>query len=324
MDAAHVHPPKMPAADYKSVLYKASSDTGEAASQGRLFRKALIFFFSYVPWAMVYGGAVVLDVLRMKAANAGFFEWQKLAAMWVSLVAYLIYATGVMGAVLAKFLLWLLTLMDVGIFAFHALNAISIFWVNSLYSFCTPTLQARIRLIGQTPILNGKAGVFNFLHTTNLGSVSLLDWYTYVDLASMLIPVGLTLLATVKYLKLPKGVHALGGEECISNAWTPTQHAMLAFAVVLLFLGLPGAPLGLWVLLSLGGWWIYGKTKRPAGLNAEPRLVKSLINLNRAPAPSSSPVPRAPRPPANSAAAHLSGGSLTDFEEHNNPTPPAN
>ena len=233
------------------------ADTGESQRAGRMVRWASTWVVKILVGVTAFSGGNVLDLLRMESASMEFLSWRRLFLIWASLVGYLGWACGAPGAFIAYFLFSIGGLIGGFNLALIALHMCSFPWINGLLStFCSPASAVRFVLIKKS--FGDYLALENLqeLRTPRLGDLSLMDLQIYVDWASMLIPVGLTLLATVKFFQLRKNAG-----ECVGVAWTPTQKALLTIGVIVLLFGLPGAPAGFWVVASLLWWAWFGVTK---------------------------------------------------------------
>jgi hypothetical protein len=299
-------PPAHTPPDYKGAQYIPPKDeTGEAAGIGRLIGLFIHYFYLLSIKYTMSSGATVLDVLRMRNGTADFFGWKRMRAVWLGLFGYLCLANGLVGALVGQLLALCGLMKPGGVAVFNGLQTLHLLVVNALYSiFLTPSIGPRLDLIRGT---TSYGWVGDVLNGVKFASVSLLDWYSYLDFAAMLIPVGLTVAATVKYARLAKKKNFLGGDLCVGRPWTPAQKGLMAFALLLYVLGLPGAPAGLWVLIALLGWLYRGKTKNTGDLSLAPQPITSRATFKLAAAPEP-PVP-------TSAAPRLSGtGSIPTLD----------
>ena len=263
----HVNPPPnlhLP----KAPEYKSPQDTGEAARAGALIGKLIRWLVVGTIWPATMGIATVLDLLRMKSAPEGYVSGRRILLVWVGFFSYAIWASGTIGGLFLG-AVWAFTCLTpiVNILISSTMIFGSPLFLNSLMSPFVPFVATRLRLMTAVFSFAGssetgnRAAVLNGLATPVFAGYSLLDLHFYVDCASLLIPLYLTILATVKFSKLRKAGSGGIGSQMSASPWTGTQKMLLALGLIVLFLGLPGAPAGQWVLFGLVGWMLRGVTK---------------------------------------------------------------
>lgn len=232
---------------------------GEPQRAGGMVRWAITWVVKILVGATAFSGATVLDLLRMESASKEFLSWWRLFLMWAGLFGYLAWACGAPGAVIGYFVFAIGGMIPGLNLAVAALHNASFSMLNGLLSIFSPSSGFRFVWIKESFGTSNTFENLQELTTPRLGGLSLMDLQIYVDWASMLIPVGLTLYATVKFFQLRRAADE--GAESIGVAWTLTQQALLAVGVIVLLFGLPGAPAGFWVVASLLWWSVYGETK---------------------------------------------------------------
>ena len=235
--SAHVPTPNMGHPNYEGAHHKPSPDTGEAGRGGWLIGKLIKVFFKYGLVGSAYGGSTVLDVLRMKTPNAEFFVWQRIPAMWLGLLGYLCLGYGAVAHTVLQWFAGLSFITQGGEPAMRGINSLSLPWLNAIFAWPIPNMYFRGILIAKGLGLGARGLALEALVSVKFASLSLLDWYTYLDLASMLIPVGLTLAATVKYLRMARKRNFNEGDECEGRPWSAAQKGWLGFAMLLWLLG---------------------------------------------------------------------------------------
>jgi len=287
-------------ADYKGLQhdYKAWHDPKETGAAGHIIGKAFYWFYKGTFWVAAFAGATVFDTLRMRTPNAEFFHWKRAASMWLGLLGFLLLATGWPGYYLLMILGLALAFMPFGSLALAGLANLPLPLLNALLGVFVPSFEPRLKLMGNLLGLDGRGEELAALANTNLAGVPLAEWYNRLDLGSMLIPVILTLTAAVKYARLARAKDFSEGDECEGRSWSLAEILWLGFAG-LLVLGLPGAPLGLWVCISLIGWTWFGETKNGGSGTPEHEVTSGAsfdqsdwsADLDEPPAPAPTPVP---------------------------------
>ena len=255
----HTPTPHVTGPRTEPLKHQSIPDMGEPQRAGGIFRWAITWLVKILVGAAAFSGSTVLDLLRMESGSKEFLSWWRLFLMWAGLFGYLGWACGAPGAVVGYFLFAIGGMIPGLNLAIVALHNASFSTLNGLLSIFSPASGFRFVWIKESFGVSNTFEDLQGLTTPRLGGLSLMDLQIYVDWASLLIPVGLTLYATVKFFKLRNAADETS--ESVGVAWTLTQKALLAFGLMVLFLGWPGAPAGFWVLASLGWWRFYGETK---------------------------------------------------------------
>ena len=328
--AAHVHTPNMGHADYKAAHYdwKSWHSKEETEAVGWSIGQAFRWFFTGTFTSIAYGGSTVIDTLRLKTPAADFFEWQRVPGMWLGLLSLALLSTGCPGYYLMLGIGFLLVFSSgrmklVVLIAFVLAaafggdigswlgGALPIPVLNALLAIPIPAVQPRLELMGTLLEPAGRGQELMALAQTNLAGASLLQWYTRLDRASLAIPFVLTLVATVKYVRLARARNFIDGDDRECHPASPALVAWFAFALLLVLLGLPGAPFGLWVLVACLGWLRFGRTKTSAAPDHAEYEATSGASFDLSSTPVPPPAPRpAPTRPADDSAL-----PLREFEE---------
>lgn len=313
--SAHVPTPhvKLGPNQYEGTKYTPQVDAKEGQTAGLIIGRLFKWFFKGTFWSIGYGGATALDTLRMKTPTAEFFSWKRVAALWLGLLSILLLATGVPGFYLMVLIGAILAFTPGGAFVLWAGTNLPIPTLNALLSIPIPAVGPRVELMELMLEPCGRGQELHTLSHASLGGAPLMEWYTRLDYASLLIPAFLTLVATLKYFRMSRARNFSNGDECEGRPWSAVERLWLVFAVSLVVFGLPGAPFGLWTVLSLLGWRVYGKTKNavPLGYSEHRATSGATFDLSDLPA---APVPPAPGPAPTTAPTYPSQ-PLRDFEE---------
>jgi hypothetical protein len=288
----HINLPKAP--EYKPV-----ADTGEGKTVGRIAGKLIGWLVFGSAWLSALSAATVFDLLRMQSAPEGYLSGRRMIMMWAGLLTYLLWGTGVFGSIfLTAFYFFAAMTPLVG-----ALNALLMIGspalvLNSLLSPFVPLVAVRLSLMTAVFNTSGSSMAGNRilglkgLAAPVVGGYSLLDLHFYVDCFSILIPVVLTVLATIKWVKLSREGSGGMGSQVSATAWSGVQKGFLALGAIAVLLGLPGAPAGQWVLMGLFAWVLRGVTKTATAEGSDDRKpVKDGdgSNPSRPTGPASSP-----------------------------------
>lgn len=296
--------------DYKEVHYKPQVNEKEAELAGWLIGKAFNLFFKGTFGSIAYGGATVFDTLRMKTATADFFAWQRGPAMWLGLLSILCLATGVPGYYLMLLIGGVLAFFPGGAFVLGGLTYLPIPVLNALLAIPVPAITPRVELMRLILEPGERGQELLALSHSNLAGIPLIEWYTRLDWASLLIPAVLTLLATVKYVRLARARNFIDDDECECLPTSPVLIAWFGFALLLVLLGLPGAPFGLWTLLAFGGWSWLGRTKNAVVPDYAENQTTSGASFDLSDLPATPVPPPTPRPAPTGTTP-----PLRDFEE---------
>ena len=271
----HVHPqgqvhlqgpqPFFQAAD-QSLKENQGILAGTVKLVGRLLLKTFVLLFTLVAW----NGMTVLDIFRAKRAGRDFYSATMLCKLWGGLMLYLLWgsglffyfllASGLLGAI-GYVADWIIFAVLIG---GGLLSRLSLLQLNAVFTPFFPTIYTRAMLfsgaLAHADSVNAadKIAQVRELAAPRFGPYSILDLCTWIDWASLLIPVALTILATVKWAKGRKGYH---GGDLEVRSFDLTEKGLIAAGLLVMLLGLPGAPAGVWILTALIGWMIFGQTK---------------------------------------------------------------
>lgn len=269
----HGHPPHLnqpPHINFpKAPEYKSPQDTtGEVGRAGAMIGKTIRLLVVGTIWPALMGVATVFDLLRMQSAPEGYLRGRRLLLVWVGFFASLIWGSGAIGSLLLT-AIWLFTCLVpvVNLAVGGTMVYASPLVFNAIMSPFVPFVAVRMPLMASVFTMTVSHGAIDRnvslqgLAKPVLAGYSLLDLHLFVDCASFLIPLYLTILATIKWRKLRNAGSGGTGSQVSAKPWTGAQKALLTLGVVVVLLGLPGAPAGQWVMLGLIGWMLRGVTK---------------------------------------------------------------
>ena len=275
--SAHLHTPpvKLGPTHYEGTKYTPQVNPEEGKAAGGAIGQVVRWFLIGTFGSLMYGGASVIDTLRLKTPTAEFFVWHRVPAMWLGLLSLGLLATGWPGYYLMLLICLVLAFASGGAIVLWLGGALPIPVLNALLAIPIPAVGPRLELMGKLLEPAGRGQELTALAHTSLGGVPLLEWYTRLDWASLAIPFVLTLVATVKYIRLARARKFIDdGDDCECLPASPGLTAWFGFGLLVAACGLPGSPFGLWTLLACFGWFLFGKTKPKASeVRSQPDYV---------------------------------------------------